>query len=49
MPKTPKFSELEWEELIDLIQDGASKAYICRLFGITPAQLKKTKKKLKLK
>lgn len=49
MPKTPKFNEKEWEEIVDLILDDAAKAYICRLFAISPAQLKKVKKKIKLK
>lgn len=48
MPKTPKFSESEWDQLIEFIDEGVAKSYICRLFNITKAQLKKLLKQLKI-
>jgi len=49
MPKQVKLKADDMDELVNLIMSGAAKGYICRKFGIAPAQLKKIKKQLKLK
>lgn len=41
MPKRVQLRPQDWDELIDLLRNGAAKNYICQRFGITRGELKK--------